>query len=37
MSNGSVVQAAQEFLARQDLSGWLIHDYRHSNQFSLKW
>ena len=31
MSDSSVVKAAQEFMVSQDLPGWLIHDFRHSN------
>ena len=31
MSPGKIFQDAQEFLAREDLPGWLIYDYRHSN------
>ena len=31
MPNISVIQAAQEYLTRQDVPGWLVYDYRHSN------
>ncbi len=31
MPESTVVQAAQEFMASQELAGWLIHDFRHSN------
>ena len=26
-----IIQQAQQFLAQEQLSGWLIYDYRHSN------
>ncbi len=31
MSYSQIVQDAQEYLRREALPGWLIHDYRHSN------
>ena len=31
MSRSEVFQAAQEYLARHDLAGWLVYDYRGSN------